>query len=314
MNDLHELLEEASTPSRDWLADSHVLLREGRRRVRRRRLRVCAAGSVLAVVVAGGGVTATRWLHGNGSNPNAIAATSYADLDLTPLSSAEVAARCAPQLAADGVTDFTVADSITFTDGTEHQSPRPWHAGSVVYVRTPGSSTGVVGCLVPESADTAAPVGMTHDAAAMADVCSARLGIDVTHWQPLAETTSALTEAGIFRSGNGYVAACSVNDYGDDSPVSTGDVTPPDQHFGQTGRCLAAPLAGEPATNLGVDCLGWGRVRDHSAAAVDVTLPSGRVVRAPAVDGYWAITVRDDASRAEALGPQLEYFAAHPAS
>jgi hypothetical protein len=45
-----------------------------------------------------------------------------------------------------------------------------------------------------------------------------------------------------------------------------------------------------------IECVGDGRIDDHSADQVDVALPSGRVVRTRALDGYWSVTVRDDAS------------------
>lgn len=51
MNDLTDLLEQASEPDDRWSIAPETLLREGRTRVRRRRLAAIAAVVVMAVVV-----------------------------------------------------------------------------------------------------------------------------------------------------------------------------------------------------------------------------------------------------------------------
>ncbi|PVG81692.1 hypothetical protein DDE18_17050 [Nocardioides gansuensis] len=52
MSELREIMLDAATPDRDWLADHHALLHEGRRRVRRRRLAIATAAAAATVLAA----------------------------------------------------------------------------------------------------------------------------------------------------------------------------------------------------------------------------------------------------------------------
>jgi hypothetical protein len=307
MNDLHDVLERVSEPRRDWLADSAALLHEGRRRVRRRRL---AGGVIASVTVLALAVVGFSQLGGSSVHDASPAATSYADLDLTPLSNAEVEQRCVSAVKLmdpeSPLTDFVVPDSITKpnpgidTHGHEFQTPKPWHVGTRVMAmpRTHkewlfyGEPTA---CTIPEAGRTARAITRVSTVAQLRGDCGNNLGIGLDGWQQLTASSDGTDAIALFRSGNGYLVHCYVTGtprtgvqgqavvLREDAPRSSDDWYSPE------AQCWGA--ARGP-----IHCFGDGRIGDHTAAQVDVTLPSGRVIRTDAVDGYWSVAARDDAS------------------
>jgi len=307
MNDLHDHLERLSSPDHAWLADAGALLREGRRRVRRRRL----AGSTVAcvAVLAVGGVGVAQL---GGSSPDAVrpAATTYADLDLTPLTNAEVEQRCPAAVRLmdpeSPLTDFVVPDSITQPNpenpptGKNYQTPKPWHTGTRVLVmpRTEAEWRyygGPTACTIPAAGMTPHAFTRVGSASQLQGDCGDNLGIDISGWQQLAASSDGTAALALYRSGNGFLVHCYVRDDGfvgvegltsvmsEDAPDTSQDRWTPE------GRCWLR-------ADHHAECIGDGRLDDHTATQVDVTLPSGRVVRTDAVDGYWSIAVQDDAS------------------
>jgi hypothetical protein len=307
MNDLRDLFERVSEPRHDWLADSAALVHEGRRRVRRRRL-VGGAMTSVAVLVLGG--VAHSQFAGSSWKEVAPAGAPYAELDLTPLSNAEVEARCVSAVKLmdpDAPTDFVVPDSITQpnpgikTDGHEFQTPKPWHVGTRVLAmpRTHeewlryGEPTA---CTIPEAGRTAQAITRVGTVAQLRGDCGDNLGIGLDGWQQLTASSDGTDAVALFRSGNGYLVHCYAIDasaptdvqgqalvFQEDGPGSS------DDRYSPSALCWGD-------TSGPINCFGDGRIDDHSVDQVDVTLPSGRVVRTGAVDGYWSVTVRDDAS------------------
>jgi hypothetical protein len=312
MNDHHELrelLERVSKPGHDWLADSSGLLHEGRRRVRRRRLAGGAMASVVVLALGGVAVSPLAGLHSHDATP---AATSYADLDLAPLSNAEVAKRCLLVMKLDPgdlpTKDIVAPDSITHpnpglkSDGHNVQTPKPWHTGTEVLVRPRTRKElryygAPAGCTIPEAGRAPQPFTRVGAVAQLRGDCGNYAGIDLDGWQQLTASSDGTLADAIFRSGNGYLVHCS---------VIGPSVTPPDVQGSVRVSQEDAPRASDDrdawsalcirGTRGSVHCFGSGRIDDHSTDQVDVTLPSGRVVRTDAVDGYWSVAVRDDAS------------------
>jgi hypothetical protein len=307
MNDLHDFLERVSKPRHDWVADSGALLHEGRRRVRRRRL---AGGAMTSVAVLALGGVAISQLGGSSSKavgPSGPA--TYANLNLTPLSNAEVKKRCVSVLkldAGNAPTDFVVPNKIMHEnpgippDGHNHQTPKPWHDGTDVLVmprtRKEWLHYGAPhGCAIPEAGRTPQPFTRVSTVAQLRGDCEDNLGIDLGGWQQLAASSDGTVAGALFRSGNGYLVHCFV-ERSDGVQGGAGVFResaftsrrhPPYVH----AVCNQMSVAKVP-----IECIGDGRIDDHTAAQVDVTLPSGRVVRTDAHDGYWSVTVRDDAS------------------
>ncbi len=296
MNDFRDLLDHASRPDQDWLADSHALLVEGRRRVRRRRVRAGAAACAVVLTVVGLGLGRG---HLGPDRPQVATPTSYADLDLTPLSVQEVEARCASPLRHNDVTG-----GYSFSVDTPHQPPQPWHVGSTL-LAIPDDDPTPTACTVPESTAPLTPLTATDDATQLPRICGGNLGIDLSGWQTLAADADGGVEVGLFRSGNGYVADCHAEStelmgvQGDSELLPAGD-------WHGYAACV-------PTATGGTHCLGAGRVGDHSATRVAVTLPGGRVVERPSVGGYWAVAVRYDATTWDA-GSQEHTFPARPVS
>jgi hypothetical protein len=322
MNDHHELrelLERVSKPGHDWLADSSGLLHEGRRRVRRRRL---AGGAMASVVVLALGGVAVSPLAGFNSHKATPAATSYADLDLAPLSNAEVARRCLLVMKLDPgdlpTKDIVAPDSITHpnpglkSDGHNVQTPKPWHTGTEVFVvpRTHKERVyygGPPSCTIPEAGRVPQPFTRVGAVSQLRAECGDYAGIDLDGWQQLTASSDGTVADALFRSGNGYLAHCSVmgTAVGFTEVWGTVDVSREDaprvvidRHPPSTSVDGYAPsaLCVQDTRGSVVHCVGHGRINDHSADQVDVTLPSGRVVRTNAVDGYWSVALRDDAS------------------
>lgn len=285
MNELHDLLDEISTPEHDLPLDGHTLLAQGRRRVRRRRVVAATCLSLAALGAVGLGVT-----HHGPATTFAGEPTSYADVDLTPLSTAEVEARCQAQMTADNngeVTSFVIPD-VLLGGSSVQQPPHPWHVGLRVY-GVPASdpqSSDATGCIIPDSGADPAPITVADDPAQVRQICSGHLRTDLTGWQQLAVAVDGHAEAALFRSGNGYVADCYAQQTRMGIQAAAG-VMPESRWYG-ADVC-------SPNADGHVDCYGTGRVGDHTATAVDVTLPSGKVVRTVAVEGYWAVAVPDDA-------------------
>ncbi len=292
MNDLHDLLERASTPPQGLLADASSLLHQGRRRVRRRRM---AAGGVACVLALGFGGAALTRIGGATTARDGLPSgpTSYTDLDLTPLSADQVETRCVWRLREVGL-----SGSYTIHEGTPDQTPRPWHVGSTVFAEPTGGGDPTA-CIVPDSTVKPTPLGLTADPTQLQRMCGDYVGIDLSGWQPLAADADGDSEEGLFRSGNGYIVDCHAQNQSLSGIQRDTGVTKATAWRG-SGVC-------SPVSTGHVECFGSGRVRDHDATAVDVTLPSGRVVRRPAVDGYWAMAVRDDASGAT-TGSRIQPF------
>jgi hypothetical protein len=305
MNDLNDLFERLSAPGNDYLADPSTLLREGRRRVRRRRLAAVAVPGAMALGL--GGVASYRLVSGTPTTVS-TATTSYADLDLTPLSNAEVETRCvsALRLMGDSPPDFVVPDSIRQPnasiepDGKEHQTPKPWHTGTLVFAmpRTEaerqyyGEPTG---CTIPEAGRSPQAFSRVGTPSELRGECGDHLGIDLTDWQQLTASSDGVAAIALFRSGNGFLAYCTAEGGSPDGVQAQTSVAPDGapatytDRWAPQGRCWQA-------ADTQVHCFGDGRIDDHTATQVDVTLPSGRVVRTGVVDGYWSISLADDAS------------------
>jgi hypothetical protein len=291
MNDLHDLLEVLSTPEHDLPLDGHALLAQGRRRVRRRRL--VAAGCLSVVAAGAAGLAVVQW-DDRSAGTVAVEPPSYADLDLTPLSTAEVKDRCAAQeKTVYGIDAFTIPDSFVNPPGTgDHQAARPWHVGTAVVVvpleaGVPKVEDGTV-CRVPESAAAPRPLTVTADPSQLAQICGDYLRIDLSGWQVLAADADGDSQDAVFRSGNGYITDCYAQNQAMTGLQGLAGVTEADRWHGAN---VCSPVrAGD------IECFGDGRVDDHTATRVAITLPSGRVVERPATDGYWALAVRDDAS------------------
>jgi hypothetical protein len=307
MNDLHDLLERVSTPAHDWLADPSALLHEGRRRVRRRRVAVSAVSCVAALAV--GGVTVAQL---GGSSPDAVGPsgpTTYADLDLTPLSNAEVEQRCVSAVKLmdqNAPTDFVIPDSILQPnpgikpDGKDYQTPKPWHTGTRVLAmpRTKaewhfyGEPTG---CTIPEAGRTAQAFTRVGTTSQLQGDCGDNLGIDLSAWQQLTASSDDKNAVALYRSGNDFIVYCYV--YGSGSLGIQGQAFVMQEDAPKTSTDRWTPGAQCWQTeDHDTYCFGDGRVDDPAATRVDVTLPSGRSVRTDAVDGYWSVAVRDDAS------------------
>ena len=277
MNDLHDLLEDLSTPEHDLPLDGVTLLAHGRRRVRRRRL---VAGTCLSLV--GVGVSGVGLVQAEQRTPDQVAdEPSYAALDLTPLSTGEVEARCASPLHEMGVDG-----RYTIVAGTAHQTPRPWHVGSKV-LATPDDRSGSTACTVPETTAPVSRLTMSGDPHRLKRLCSSALGIDLSGWEPVAAAADGFAESALYRSGNGFLAECQAQK----TMMGVQPVAGISTESAWYGSGVCSPTA-----DRHTHCFGVGRLADHGASAAAVRLPSGRVVRTDAVDGYWAIAVADDDS------------------
>lgn len=324
MNDLHDLLERVSEPRQDWLADSAALLHEGRRRVRHRRL---AGGAMASVAVLALGAVGLSQLGGSADRVATPAVTPYADLDLTPLSNAEVEQRCpsAVKLMDSGspLTDFVVPDSILQPNpgikptGKDYQTPKPWHTGTRVLVmpRTEAEWHHYgepAACTIPAAGRRAQAFTRVGTVSQLQGDCGDNMGIDISGWQQLTASSDGTAAMALYRSGNDYLVHCYVTDdgfvgvEGQALVMSENNPETPEDRWTPEGQCW-------PTADHETQCFGDGRLSDHSADQVDVTLPSGRVVRTEAVDGFWSIAVRDDAS-GRWQGKPGETFEAAPVS
>jgi hypothetical protein len=132
--------------------------------------------------------------------------------------------------------------------------------------------------LVPESTTKPTLPGLTSDPLQLQQMCGDYAGIDVTGWQALAAAADGDSEAGVYRSGNGYVLGCSAHLQSISGVQREVSVTKAPAWRG-SGVCSPVSEDGH------VECFGAGWVDDHTATRVRVTLPSGRVVDRPSVDG-----------------------------
>jgi len=220
MNDLNDLMYRASDGDPNQSADPTRLLRQGRRRVHRRRGVTAVSGvAVAALAIVGGAV----WLPSatpNGSNPGSsqgpsVAATSDGAYEHVEVSRDEVGRRCT-----------TLLHNAYGMDGTYLVPPRddgPWFEGQTAQVGKAGQGsdgddwTMTLSCEVPQAdlVDRAGTVSIPLPDASDDDgiraACGQYLGWDFTGWDVLTSASTDIATTAALRSTNGYVATCWLN-------------------------------------------------------------------------------------------------------
>jgi hypothetical protein len=188
----------------------------------------------------------------------------------------------------------------TEPDGKDHQTPQPWHTGTLVFAmprtqaerRYYGEPTA---CTIPEAGRSPQAFSRVGTPSELRGECGDHLGIDLTDWQQLTASSDGVAAIALFRSGNGFLAYCSAEGGSSDGVQAQTYVTPEDAPATSNDRWAPQARCWQ-AADTHVHCFGDGRIDDHAATQVDVTLPSGRVVDTEVVDGYWSISLVDDAS------------------
>lgn len=224
MNDLTDLMRESSEQPPGLGLDPLDLVRQGRRRVRRRRAISAGACALALCAVA---VTAGTWHFAShphdqvASDPGDPAA--YVEVRLTPR---QVLDRCEPILDAQygrknwvevpahngTVAGRTVETRVGFTATFVRQGAEATDPG----VECSIPQRGLVSTVVAHAGD-AAPAARDH--AAVAAACTNGSGYDVTGWSEIAAVDDDTTGPNashdvraVFRSDNGYIAECDLAD------------------------------------------------------------------------------------------------------
>jgi hypothetical protein len=250
MNDLHDLMYRASDGDPNRPADPMGILRQGRRRVHRRRGATAVTGVAVAALAIFGGVS---WLpsatpnDSNPSQPPTAAGSSDGAYEPVEVSREEVGRRCTILFHnAYGLDGTYVEASFDDDDG-------PWFEGQTVGVteagggsddvtETGGGSDGenwrwTMSCEIPQAAfvdqagtvSTPLPDATDHDGIRAG--CGQYLGWDFTGWDVVTSASSDIATTAVLRSSNGYVATCGLNavpgHQGDGSYVAISREQPP---------------------------------------------------------------------------------------
>jgi hypothetical protein len=216
MNDLHDLMYRASDGDPSRPADPTALLRQGRRRIHRRRGVSAVSGVAVAALAIVGGAA---WLptatpdDQDPSQPPSAASAGDGDFEPVEVSREEVGRRCTILFRNAHGYDTTLVVP-PFVDG-------PWYEGKTAQVtelaevnRPPGKGVWTMGCEVPQAdlADdagtvpTSLPERSDHDGIRAA--CGQYLGWDFTGWDVITAAGSDVATSAVLRSTNGYVATC----------------------------------------------------------------------------------------------------------
>lgn len=323
MNDLPDLLDDASQPDSDWLTDPHALLAEGRHRVRRRRLQF-AAGVAAAVVLAGAAtaVVAPRLSAGpEPAKPDGNHSSLYVEERL-PLD--EVERRCQQYM-----------DNREFDNEDISASPRPWVAGVSANGRAVPASESVkpienrVGrsvemaregdpmnledggqsCAIPQTA-LIEVAGLSSEeplrsSAEFIESCSRTLGYDIAGWQQAAFAKDDEQWQAVFVSANGYAAQCVTDRVGIDLQTLMYD----ERFYDDDGRPIMRPADTPPDDinrySVHPDCeesfkdSEWTYCRAVGMLSssdpnlrIELTWPGGRIETVTATRGGFAYSVR----------------------
>jgi hypothetical protein len=226
MNDLNDLMYRASDDDPNRPDDPMSLLRQGRRRVHRRRGVSAVSGVAVAALAIVGGATLLPDATPSGgqqSDGPSVAAEPSGDgaYDPVEVSREEVGQRC--------TTLFHNAHGL---DGTYVETPfdnddGPWFEGQTAGVTEAGGGNegGLdekgwgwsASCEIPQAdlvdqagtVSTPLPDATDHDGIRAA--CGQYLGWDFTGWAVVTSASSDVATTAVLRSTNGYVAPCALD-------------------------------------------------------------------------------------------------------
>lgn len=340
MNDLPDLLDDASQPDRDWLADPHALLAEGRHRVRRRRLTfVGGAAAAVVLAVSASAVVAPRLMSDpEPAKPKDKHSSLYVEQRI-PVT--EVERRC-----------NHVLGNPSYEVDVLKNPPRPWLAGidrNGRAVRADESAKPVenrVGhsvqlaregdrldlddsgttCLIPQEgvmgvAEVEPAVALSGDAD-FAAACSGLLGYDVAGWQRAAVAKDPQQWQAVFVSANGYAAQCAIGrEPGGDAETWLHE----DRYYDNDGQPIVRSIDRSPNevnrySTVHPDCSERGRTWTYCRSVgmlsstepdvtIELTLPDGRVETVRATRGGFAYSFR---IRTADLPPDEDGFQINP--
>jgi len=309
MTDLRDLMHDASTPERDWLADPNVLLRQGRSRVRRRRYAVVAATTAAVVVIAGGAWTVGHTLDGShavrpqdpSKVPTRKAESTGARFAGEKVSVEEAQRRCramAPHL--HWSPDVVAPEVVIAPDdgGGNAQVELPWHVGDEILIAEPGVTPSLdttVECKIPdagmESVAGTQPTSRprSDDPADYTVACGQSTGIDFGRWKPLGAVGGDVASVAAYTSSNGWVAECEMRSVGHSRPTAEVKVERI-RHLlvdGDRAWGLNCQSFDEANSDQARRCFGTGYVGDATATRARVTYIGGGSVTVPVVDGFF---------------------------
>lgn len=214
MNDLDQLLRDAADTDGWGRLDPREVLVAGKRRVRRRRLTAAgtaaAAVAVVAVVVAA--VSAPGDRRADVVDRPERGSGTYTEVRI---SEAEVEARCTTVLNQRLAVDegWMVDPDPRAPRTVETREGFPVQLSSTSRAGTAAPQT----CVIPQAAlldgigvARDEPVPAPDDATAIADLCSRRVGYDLTGWEVVTRVGYDGGVAAMLVSDNGYFAACSL--------------------------------------------------------------------------------------------------------
>lgn len=324
MNDLPDLLDDASQPEGDWLADPHALLAEGRHRVRRRRLQL-AAGAAAAVLLGAtaSAVVAPRLTAGpEPATPDDKPGNVYVEQRI-PLD--EVERRCQLYMDShyghDEKDPYDARPWVTGVDGdgravSGKESVRRVEDRVAQYVEMARegdpldlddeegkscliSQPGVMGDLEVNYA-----TALTSDRAFLT-ACSGIIGYDVSGWPRVATAKDEQQWQAVFVSANGYAAQCAIDrQWGD-----TDTLLHEDRFYDDSGRPIVQANEMPPVEDINrylalhpqcdyqdttwTRCRGLGMLSSTDPeVTIEVTLPDGTVEQVQAIRGGFAYSFR----------------------
>jgi hypothetical protein len=233
MNDLHNLMYEASDGDPNRPDDPMAMLRRGRRRVHRRRgITAVSSVAVAALAIVGG----ASWLPGAtpggelsdhqrpaagpdhvppAEGPDPVASGAYERVDV---SAAEVERRCGMFYENSGVEwPFELQDG---DNGPWFEGKPVWGEGRVL--QGPPHMKVELGptCVIPQAglAEEAGtidlPLPPADAPAAIRDACGKYVGWDFSQWEILTVSSADGLAAATLRSTNGHVAICQLDPEG----------------------------------------------------------------------------------------------------
>jgi hypothetical protein len=241
MNDLHDLMYRSSDGDPNRSADPMALLRQGRRRVHRRRGVAAVSGTAAASLAIAGAIA---WLpssphdgSSSDSQPPVAAGqtkTGAGAYEPVEVSRAEVGERCT-----------TLFHNAYGSDQTLVVPPGidgPWFEGRTAWVTdvepdTHGRFEMRMSCEVPQAGlvdragTVSTPLPDPSNTDGIREACGQYLGFDFTGWKVVTAAGTDLALTAVLRSTNGYVATCSLNvppgDQGDHPYVAISREGPP---------------------------------------------------------------------------------------